>query len=114
VGIGQSLASAASPVRVVWADSAVTDLDAIQGYYRDVVGSPHAAANVGRAILAAGDALDVLPLRGQRQADGTYEFPVLAYPQFRLIYRVDEVAGQVGIAHVETTRTVVPRPAARK
>ena len=98
-------------MRIIWANSALLDLDAIRGYYVDEVCNPHAAMRVARAILKTGDALDVFPLRGRRLADGMHTFPVVAYPQYRLVYDVDEAAGVVEIVHVEATVTEAPRPA---
>ena len=101
-------------MRVIWANTALLDLDAIEGYYRDEVGNPHAAARVIGAIVTAGDALDDLPYRGRHLADGTFALSVVAYPQYRLGYDVNAAAGVVEIVHVETTRTATARPAARK
>jgi len=99
---------------VIWANSALLDLDAIQSYYRDEVGNPHAAARVIGAIVTAGDTLDVFPLRGRLLPDATYAFPIVVYPQYRLVYDVNEGGGVVEIVHVETTLTATPRPAAGK
>jgi plasmid stabilization system protein ParE len=99
---------------VIWANSALDDLQAVHGYYINEVRNEPAAIAVTSAIVTAGDTLDLLPFRGQHQSDGTYAFPVLAYPQYRLIYDVDAAVQQVEILHVETTRTATPRPVALK
>jgi len=57
-------------VRVIWANTALLDLDAIEGYDRDEVGNPSAAARVIGAIVMAGDALDNLAYRGRHLAGG--------------------------------------------
>jgi plasmid stabilization system protein ParE len=101
-------------VQVVWTDPALEDIEAIRDYFLNQVRNPQAADRVTQAIVKAGDALDVLPLRGQRQADGSHEFPVVAYPQYRLVYDVVTSADVIEILHVETTRTAVPLPAAHK
>lgn len=99
-------------MRVVWTDPALDDIEAIWGYFLHQLRNPYAATAVAQAIVTAGDALDIFPLRGQRQPDGTYEFPVLTYPQYRLVYDVNVPAQLVEIVHVETTLTASPRPAA--
>ncbi len=99
-------------MQVAWTDPALDDLEAIRGYYLNEIRSPHAAFHVASAIRDAGNALDLFPKRGQQQDDGTYEFPVLSYPQYRLIYDVLDAENVVEILHVEITITGTPRPAA--
>lgn len=99
-------------MRVVWSEPALEDVDAAWGYYFYELGNPHAATKVVQAVLAASDALRIFPARGQRQPDGSYEFPVLSYPQYRLVYAIDAMRGRVDILHVETQLTAEPRPVA--
>jgi addiction module RelE/StbE family toxin len=87
-------------MQVVWADSALDELDDIKAYYERETGSKRAGARVGQAIIDAANNLASFP--GQRHIgeDGSREWLVRKYPQYLLIYDVHNERDQIEIVSV--------------
>ena len=85
-------------LRVEWAPSALTDLEAMLDYLA-ARESPSLAASVGDELLEAADSLTSLPHRGRRVPElselGVEGFRELLVGPYRLVYRV--VSRTVGI-----------------
>jgi addiction module RelE/StbE family toxin len=77
-------------VQVVWAASALADLDDIRAYYDRETGSQRAGARVGQAIIDTANRLASFPLQGHIGEDGSREWLVRKYPQYLVIYDVHE------------------------
>jgi plasmid stabilization system protein ParE len=75
-------------MRVVWADSALDELDGIRAFYDLETGGRQAGARVGQAILDAANSLARFPWQGHIGIDGSREWLVQKYPQYLLIYDV--------------------------
>ncbi len=80
--------------KVEWRLSALDDRDAIIAYLEPL--NPHAAVNLLRALVLAGDSLALFPYRGRPGlAAGTCEL-VAIWP-YLLVYEVNEATGIVSI-----------------
>lgn len=77
-------------MQVVWADSALDELDRIRAYYDLKTGTRHAGTRVGQAIMDAANSLARFPWKGHIGLDGSREWLVRKYPQYLLIYDVHE------------------------
>lgn len=84
-------------MHVEWRPSALADRDAIILYLEPL--NPHAAANLLRALVLAGDSLAIFPMRGrQGLAQATREL-VAIWP-YLLVYEVDPGADTVRILRI--------------
>jgi plasmid stabilization system protein ParE len=77
-------------VRLVWAESALAELDDIRAYYDRETGSQRAGARVGQAIIDAANHLASFPLQGHIGEDGSREWLVRKYPKYLVIYDIHE------------------------
>jgi plasmid stabilization system protein ParE len=100
VGKRCAAVEAAIKVKVVWSDIALDDLDAIRAYYFELTGDMQVGARIGGAILESAAALASFPGRGHLGVDGSREWIVNRYPQYLLIYDVDEKRAEVFILGV--------------
>lgn len=84
-------------MQVEWRPSALADRDAIIDYLEPL--NPHAASNLLRALVLAGDSLTLFPQRGRPGlALGTREL-VAVWP-YLIVYEVDVTAETVRILRV--------------
>lgn len=84
-------------MQVEWRPSALADRDAILDYLEPL--NPHAASNLLRALVLAGDSLALFPQRGRPGlALGTREL-VAVWP-YLIVYEVDPAAAMVRILRI--------------
>jgi toxin ParE1/3/4 len=84
-------------MQVEWRPSALADRDAIISYLEPL--NPHAASNLLRALVLAGDSLALFPLRGRLGlAAGTRE--LMAVWPYLIVYEVNAEADRVVILRV--------------
>jgi toxin ParE1/3/4 len=92
--------------KVVWADPAIQDLDAIADYI--ALDRPEAAHRLVREVLAAVEGLQKFPRRGSQPAElGGLPYRQLIVPPCRIIYRVEKKV--VYIVHVLRSEQLVRR-----
>ena len=72
-------------MRVIWSPSALREIDRIYRYIAQF--NPRAAENTARAILAAGDSLEIFPFRGRVVPGSRLREMSLPYP-YIIRYRV--------------------------
>jgi toxin ParE1/3/4 len=72
-------------VRVIWSPAALREIERIYRYIAQF--NPHAAANLATQILAAGDSLERLSLRGRAAPGGQLRELTIIYP-YIIRYRV--------------------------
>jgi plasmid stabilization system protein ParE len=61
-------------MQVVWANSALDELDDIRAYYDTETGSRQAGARVSKAIIDAANKLALFPWQGHIGEDGSREY----------------------------------------
>jgi plasmid stabilization system protein ParE len=84
-------------MQIEWRPLALADRDAIIAYLELL--NPHAAANLLRALVLAGDSLALFPNRGRLGlAAGTRE--LVAVSPYLVVYEVDQAAQIVRILRV--------------
>lgn len=72
-------------LRIVWADEAVANLEAIVTYISEF--NPAAAARLAERLVAVADSLSEFPERGRDAGEGRREMTIV--PPYLLRYRVE-------------------------